>query len=86
MTQKIKDYTTGKEVSVTPEELIRQDYEYILIDGLNYPKADINTEVPIQRGSRRRAENADIVVFKSARHDQKLGLIKHKNGLYFMWV
>jgi type I restriction enzyme M protein len=71
MAEKIRDYATGKEVALTAEELVRQDFEHILIDELDYPKAHIDIEFPIQRGVKRRAEEADIIVFKSPSHDQK---------------
>ena len=63
---KIKDYATGKLVNVTPEEKYRQEFEHILIDDLGYPKSHIDIEFIIQRGSKRNAEEADIVVFNSS--------------------
>ena len=71
MSEKIKDYATGKKVSLTSEEIARQDYEHILIDELKYPKDYIDINFPIQRGSKRHAEKADIIVFKTLEHDQK---------------
>ena len=63
--EKIKDYATGKLLNNTPEEKFRQEFEHILIDDLGYPKSHIDVEVIIQRGSKRNAEEADIVVYKS---------------------
>ena len=70
MNNKITDYATGKEVKLTPEEPFRQLFEHTLIDDLGYPKEHIGIEVPIQRGSNRKAESADIVVFKNRNHKQ----------------
>ena len=71
MADKIPDYATGKEVSLAGEEYVRQQYERILIDELGYPKANIDIEFPIQRGSRRGNKKADIAVFRDAKQDQK---------------
>lgn len=68
---KFYDYATGKEVRNNPEESYRQLFEHILIDDLGYPKEHIDIEVIIQRGSKRDAEEADIVVYKSPVHKQK---------------
>lgn len=68
---KIKDYATGKLVNNTPEEKYRQEFEHILIDDLGYPKSHIDIEVIIQRGAKRNAEEADIVVFKSNVKEQE---------------
>ncbi len=61
----IIDYATSKELGDNPEEQFRQLFEHILIDDLGYPKEHIDIEVIIQRGSKRNAEKADIVVYKS---------------------
>ena len=74
MVEKIKDYATGKMLPLTPEEIVRQQYEHILIDELGYPKSHVGIEIPIQRGAKKKkggTEEADIVVFNSASHDQK---------------
>jgi type I restriction enzyme M protein len=65
------DYVTGKELRATPEERYRQQFEHILVDDLGYPKEHIGIEFPIQRGSQKKAERADIVVFNSEKHTQK---------------
>jgi type I restriction enzyme M protein len=70
MPQIIRDYVTGKSVSLTAEETVRQQFEHILVDELDYPKTNITIEFPIQRGARRRAEKADIAVFKNDIHEQ----------------
>jgi len=69
-TVNVRDYATGKSVRETPEEAVRQDFEHILIDELGYPKTHIDIEFPIQRGSKKKAESADIVVFRNAEHAQ----------------
>ena len=68
---KFYDYATGKEVKNNPEEAYRQLFEHILIDDLGYPKAHIDIEVSLQRGSNRNAEKVDIVVYNSAIHKQE---------------
>ncbi len=68
--ERVIDYVTGKELRATPEEQYRQEFEHILVDDLGYPKELIAIEFPIQRGSEKVRERADIVVFKSKRHKQ----------------
>lgn len=70
MPEKIHDYATGKERTKTREEVVRQQFERILIDDLGYPKSHVDIEFPIRRGSKGRAESADIAVFNSPSHDQ----------------
>lgn len=65
------DYATGKIIHNNPEEAYRQEFEHILIDDLGYPKENIDIEVIIQRGAKRNAEEADIVVYKDAVHKQE---------------
>lgn len=65
------DYATGKTIHNNPEEAYRQEFEHILIDDLGYPKENIDIEVIIQRGANRNAEEADIVVYRSAEHKQE---------------
>lgn len=67
---KIIDYATGKELRNTPEEQYRQLFEHILIDDLGYPKEHIDIEVVIQRGAKKDAERADIVVYNSTKFTQ----------------
>ena len=69
--EKITDYATGKIVNNTPEEKYRQEFEHILIDDLGYPKSHIDIEFIIQRGAKRNAEEADIVVFNSDVKEQE---------------
>ena len=72
MSEKIViDYVTGKELRATPEEQYRQQFEHILVDDLGYPKGHISIEFPIQRGSQKKREHADIVVFNNEKHAQK---------------
>lgn len=66
-----KDYATGKPIKDNPEEKYRQEFEHVLIDDLGYPKDHIDIEVPLQRGSNRRAEEVDIVVYNSSVHKQE---------------
>ena len=67
----IEDYATGKKLIVRPEEHYRQEFEHYLIDELGYPKKDIDIEVPLQRGSNKKSEAMDIVVYAaSGRHVQ----------------
>lgn len=67
----LKDYATGKPIKNNPEEHFRQEFEHILIDDLGYPKEHIDIEVVLQRGSRRNAEEVDIVVYNSPIHKQE---------------
>ena len=69
--KRVIDYVTGKELRTTPEEQYRQQFEHILVNDLGYPKEHIGIEFPIQRGSQKKAERADIVVFNSEKHTQK---------------
>ena len=57
--------------TATQEEAYRQEFEHILIDDLGYPKENIDIEVIIQREANRNAEEADIVVYRSADHRQE---------------
>jgi len=66
----ITDYITGRTLNETPEEKVRQELAHILVDGLGYPKEHMTIEFPIQRGSNKRAERADIAIFRSAKHEQ----------------
>ena len=61
-----KDFATGKPIKVgNPEEIIRQEYEQVLIDDYGYKKEEIDIEVPITRGTRTR-DRADIVIYNSS--------------------
>lgn len=71
MLNELRDYATGKIIKNNPEEQYRQEFEHILIDELGYPKENIDIEVSIQRGSKRNAEKADIVVYNSNDHRQE---------------
>ena len=69
--RRVRDYVTGNDVALTPEEMVRQDFEHILVDALGYPKSNIRPAFPIQRGARgKRAEQADLAVFRSPTFDQ----------------
>ena len=69
--QEVIDYATGRKLRLTPEEPIRQLFEHVLIDDLGYPREHISIEFPIQRGSKRSGELADIVVFNGTKHTQE---------------
>lgn len=61
-----KDFATGKPIKAgNPEEIIRQEYEQVLIDDYGYKKEEIDIEVPITRGTRTR-DRADIVIYNSS--------------------
>lgn len=60
----------GKSFVRLLKSIIDQEFEHILVDDLGYPKELIAIEFPIQRGSKKQAERADIVVFKDKRHKQ----------------
>ena len=60
----MKDWATDKTVRDTPEEQVRQDYEKVLCHDYGYLKEQMDIEVLVQRGSRRR-EKADLVVYKT---------------------
>ena len=47
---KIKDFATGKLLSPSEEENVRQEYERILIEDYGYKKSEMDIEVPIPRG------------------------------------
>ncbi|MBF0342842.1 MAG: N-6 DNA methylase [Nitrospirae bacterium] len=70
MAERIQDYITGKSLHVRPEEIVRQQFEHILVDELGYPKSHMTIEFQIQRGAQKKAESADIAVFRSAIQDQ----------------
>jgi len=66
MSRKAKDFATGKLVSIDkPEEGIRQEQERILVESYGYPKAHLDIEVKIPRGSGYFQERADIVIYDS---------------------
>ena len=59
------DFATGKPIrGDKPEEIVRQEYERVLVHDYGYLKTEIEIEVPIPRGSSRR-DRADIVVYSS---------------------
>ncbi|WEV73048.1 N-6 DNA methylase [Bifidobacterium sp. ESL0790] len=68
----ILDVLSGKSLSNTPEERVRQQFISTLIDDYGYPKNHIRREVGIQQGSSLRKDDdgnpirADIVVYSSS--------------------
>lgn len=66
---KVADFLTGKFVSDTPEEYVRQNIEKALVRQYKYPAKDCASEFAIKVGSSRK--RVDIVVFeKGAEHRQ----------------
>lgn len=61
---------TGKKRNDTPEERVRQAFCRKLVEEYGYSKDSIDLGFPIQRGSKRHAEEADIAVFNSKRKAQ----------------
>ncbi len=60
------DYATGKPInSSKPEEIVRQEYERVLVENYGYRKSEIDIGVRIPRGAGFYADEADIVVYKS---------------------
>lgn len=85
----ILDKATGKPVDIRkPEEEVRQEYEAILHDNYGYDFAQMDIEVPIQRGEqhskKNKNERADIVIYKTTdktKRDQSrdiLGIVETK--------
>ena len=58
----MKDYATDKRVKPGPEEMVRQDYERVLVEEYGYRKSDLDIRVRIPRGSSP-GDEADIVVY-----------------------
>ena len=65
----IEDFATGKQVLLTPEEEVRQEYERILVEDYGYFKTDMDIEVRIPRGSGYFPDKADIVVYSGEGRD-----------------
>ncbi len=62
-----KDYATGKKVDLgKPEEVVRQEYERVLVESYSYLKSDIDIEVAIPRGAGSFPDRADVVVYREA--------------------
>ena len=60
------DFATGKLVDFSrPEEAVRQEYEHVLVDDYGYPKAHLDIEVAIPRGTGHFPDKADVVVYDS---------------------
>ena len=85
----IPDEATKKHVDIRkPEEEVRQEYEVILHKNYGYDYAQMDIEVPIQRGEKHskknRDEAADIVIYKTTdkgKRDQSkdiLGIVETK--------
>lgn len=64
---KIICLATGKELKLTPEERVRQDYIKILIEDYGYKKEDIKIEYPVKRSpsDTRKSLPVDIVVMEN---------------------
>lgn len=65
----VEDYLTGKPVLDRPEERVRQVYLRRLVEEYGYPRAHIQTEFAIHKGSKLIGP-ADIAVFASDVHDE----------------
>lgn len=67
---KLKCFITGKMRPDTPEEKVRQNTARELVDKYGYPKNHIDIEFTIQRGSKKKGEAADIVIFHNNQKKQ----------------
>lgn len=64
---KTPDFATGKLVDASkPEEVVRQEYEKILIGDYGYQKGELDIEVKIPRGAGFFSDKADIVVYNDS--------------------
>jgi type I restriction enzyme M protein len=72
----LKDFVTGKLLTNTKEEAVRQSIEHMLVEEYEYPKEEIDIEFRIQRGSRKgkSTEKADIVVFNDAKRKEQMNI------------
>ena len=62
-----EDFATGKPITkYGPEEQVRQNYERTLHGDYGYPREQMDIEVPIWRGSKKKPESADIVIFRTS--------------------
>ena len=66
ISMKIKDFATGKLLSPSEEENVRQEYERILVEDYGYRKSEMDIEVPIPRGRGFFPDRADIVLFQNS--------------------
>lgn len=77
---KIKPYinclSRDKEIKLTPEEIVRQLYLNVLIEGYNYPLDRITVEHPVSFG--RQKKRADIVIFDKERPDVEYLIVELK--------
>ena len=72
----IRDNATGKMLDGRkPEEKVRQEYEAALHNDYDYDYAQMDIEVPIQRGEKNSKKNknerADIVVYKTTEKSRR---------------
>lgn len=72
----IRDLATGKPVdSRKPEESVRQEYERILHEDYDYSYKQMDIEVHIQRGSKKKPSGkkdfADIVIYKTSKKGKR---------------
>lgn len=67
--KKIKCIATGKELILTPEEEVRQNFIKILIEEYGYEKQDIRIEYPVKRSpsDTRRSLPVDIAVLENGK-------------------
>ena len=61
------DFATGRLVDLSrPEEVVRQEYEQVLVGDYGYPREHLDIEVAIPRGTGYFPDKADIVVYYAA--------------------
>jgi len=78
--EKVIDYATGKTLKLlakSPEEIVRQWYEHVLIDEYDYKPEQLDIEVSITMGSS--TKKADIVVYDSPAKTKKLIIVETKS-------
>jgi len=61
----LEDYATGKSMVVTQKEMIRQEYERMIIDVKGYPKEDLDIDFSFSLSETGQILKADIALFKT---------------------
>ena len=84
----LRDLATGRQLRITPEEKVRQQYEKVLYEDYDYAYNQMDVEVRIQRGEKNskknKSEKADIVIYKTANKNKRdqykdiLGIVETK--------
>lgn len=70
----IKDFITEKPLKYTKEEAVRQTIEHMLVEDYGYTKDQMDIEFKIQRGSKKGAEKADIVIFTDEKRKEQMNI------------